>query len=62
MGQTINGHHLKKKKAEGNLYAVGELLHKGKRNHVWNIRIIDEKRKLISNITVVNAIVMAEGD
>lgn len=62
VGQTINGHHLKKKKAEGNLYAVGELLHKGKRNHVWNIRIIDEKRKLISNITVVNAIVMAEGN
>ncbi len=60
VGQTITGNHLKKKKAEGYLCAAGELLHKGKRSHVWNIRILDEHGMLISQVTVVNALVMKE--
>lgn len=58
VGQSINGNHLKKKQAEGYLYAAGELLHKGRRSHVWNIRILDENGLLISQVTVVNALVM----
>lgn len=60
LGQSINGNHLKAKQSEGYLYAEAELLHKGNRNHVWSIRISDEQGLLISQVTVVNALIMSE--
>lgn len=58
VGQTITAHHLKKKEAKGRLFAIGELLHQGKSTHVWGIQIMDDEHYMISNVTVVNAIVM----
>lgn len=57
VGQTITAHHIKSKKSEGYLYAKGELLHKGRRSHVWNINVVDEEDNLISQVTVVNALI-----
>ena len=45
------------KKCEGFVNACGLLLKNGKRNHVWEIKITDENETLISQITVVNALV-----
>ena len=56
-GQSINANHLNPKKCEGFVNACGLLLKNGKRNHVWEIKITDENETLISQITVVNALV-----
>ena len=57
LGQSVNANHLNPKKCEGFVTARGLLLKNGKRNHVWEIKITDENEKLISQITVVNALV-----
>lgn len=57
VGQNINAHHLNPKKSDGFLIARAELLRQGKGSHVWEIRMIDENEKLISQVTVTNAIV-----
>lgn len=57
LGQSVNANHLNPKKCEGFVKARGLLLKNGKRNHVWEIKITDENEKLISQITVVNALV-----
>lgn len=56
VGQNINANHLNSIKASGELYANGVLLKKGGRNHVWEIKLVDESGALVSAITVVNAI------
>ena len=57
LGQSINANHLNPKKCEGFVNARGLLLKNGKHNHVWEIKITDENETLISQITVVNALV-----
>jgi len=57
VGQSVSGNHMRVMKAEGRLYAKAELLHKGKRSHVWNIRMEDERGRLISIVAVTNALV-----
>ncbi len=56
-GQSVNGNHVRAKKSQGMLYAYGELLHEGRRTHVWNVRILDEKNTLISQVVVTNALI-----
>ena len=55
VGQSVTAQHIRPMKAEGRLLAFGELLHAGKRNHVWSIRMKNEAGQLISQVTVVNA-------
>ena len=57
LGQSISANHLNSKKCEGYVKAYGLLLKNGKRNHVWEIKITDDNEKLISQITVVNALI-----
>lgn len=57
VGQTVTANHVKSKRAEGYLYAKAELLHKGNRNHLWNIKMLNEEGDLIAIITVLNAII-----
>ena len=49
-------------KAEGNtVYARAEVLHFGKRTHVWNVDIRSESGKLVSTGRVTNMIVKRNG-
>lgn len=57
LGQAISANHMKSVKAERVLYANAELLHKGEKSHVWNIRMENENGELISMVTVTNAII-----
>lgn len=57
VGQTVTAQHLQAMKAEGVLKAKGTLLHNGKRNHVWEIKLTNEQDELISQVTVVNALI-----
>ncbi len=59
-GQSVTGNHVKAKKSQGMLYAYGELLHEGRRSHVWNVRILDENNILISQVVVTNALIYEE--
>ncbi|RNC29074.1 MAG: 1,4-dihydroxy-2-naphthoyl-CoA hydrolase [Candidatus Dichloromethanomonas elyunquensis] len=59
MGQTIVANHMKPKKTEGYILAMGKLMHQGKTSHVWGIEMYDEKGRLLSYLTVTNAIVSA---
>ena len=57
VGQSITANHLKAKKLDGFLLAKGSLIHRGNTSHVWRIDMIDEKNRLISHMTVSNAII-----
>ncbi len=57
LGQSISAQHLKATKCQGSLLVKAELLHRGTRIHVWNVQFFDERQRLISQITVNNAIV-----
>lgn len=49
-------------KADGNkVYARAEVLHLGKRTHVWNVDIRSESGKLLSTSRVTNMIVKRNG-
>jgi len=54
-GLQVSGNHISTTK-EGILYADAQLIHKGKTTHVWEVRIIDEKDKLISVVRVTNVV------
>ncbi len=61
VGMSVTANHVRSMKAEGYLSAEGELLHDGHRNHVWSIKMRDEKNNLISIVTVTNAILDEKG-
>ncbi|GCE18127.1 hotdog fold thioesterase [Dictyobacter kobayashii] len=45
-GLEINANHLRPKR-DGQLFAVATPIHMGRTTHVWDVRISDEKEKLI---------------
>ena len=55
VGIEINANHLRSVKS-GIVTAKGELLHKGRKVHVWDIKVTDEKGKLISVCRLTNMI------
>lgn len=57
VGQSITAFHVKGVMSKGVLIAKGELLHAGRKNHIWDINITDECEKLVSHITVHNVII-----
>lgn len=46
VGQEINANHIRQKRS-GQVHAVGEAIHLGKTSQVWEVKIFDEKDKLI---------------
>jgi uncharacterized protein (TIGR00369 family) len=54
-GIEISANHLKSKK-EGVVTATARFIHKGKTTHLWEIRIEDEQRNLISLCKLTNII------
>lgn len=57
VGQSITANHISSKSINGYLMAYGELLHKGKKTHLWSIKIVDENEELISLVNVTNSII-----
>jgi uncharacterized protein (TIGR00369 family) len=47
VGLQISGNHLSPV-SEGNIFARAEVIHKGKKTHVWDIKITSDSGKLIS--------------
>lgn len=46
VGQEINANHLRQKRS-GVVTAEGAILHQGKTSQVWEVRILDEEKRLV---------------
>ncbi len=55
VGIEINANHIKSIKS-GTVTARGELIHKGRSTHIWEIKIRDESGKLLSTCRLTNLI------
>ena len=56
VGLEINGNHIKSTKS-GKVIARGELIHKGRSTHVWEIKIRNEANDLLSVCRMTNMII-----
>ncbi len=56
LGFQVNATHLASMK-EGTLLAQASLLHQGKKVHIWDVIIKDEKQRCLSSARVTNMIV-----
>ncbi len=55
-GVYVTANHIATANMGEVLLASADLVHKGKKNHIWNVDITNEKGKLISSIRVTNLI------
>jgi hypothetical protein len=55
LGLQISGNHVSSVD-NGMVYADGQLVHKGKTTHIWEVKIKDKEGKLISMVRVTNII------
>ncbi len=55
-GIEISANHLRTKR-KGLLTATARIIHKGKMTHLWEIRITDEKKNLISLCKLTNIVI-----
>ncbi len=55
-GIEISANHLRTKR-KGLLTATAKIIHKGKMTHLWEIRITDEKKNLISLCKLTNIVI-----
>lgn len=54
-GIEISANHVKSIR-NGMVYATARIIHKGRRTHLWEIRIVDEDKNLISICKLTNMI------
>ncbi|MCA1750633.1 MAG: hotdog fold thioesterase [Cryomorphaceae bacterium] len=59
VGIEINANHLRSV-TEGEVRARGVILHKGRRTHVWEIKIYDATQRLLSVCRLTNMIIHRE--
>ena len=55
LGIELSCNHLRSKK-EGYVIGTAKLLHKGRRTHLWEIKICDEEGRLLSHCKLTNMI------
>lgn len=58
VGQEINANHLRPVKS-GKVKGIGECLHQGKNSQVWEVKIYDEKEKLVCVSRCTLAVIQA---
>ncbi len=58
VGQEINANHLRPVKS-GKVKGVGECIHQGKSSHVWEVKIYDEREKLVCISRCTLAVIQA---
>ena len=59
-GIEISANHLRSIK-EGIVFATAKIVHQGRSIHLWEIRIVDEKDRLISLCKLTNMILPSKG-
>lgn len=58
VGQEINANHLRPVKS-GKVKGIGDCIHQGKSSHVWEVKIYDEKEKLVCISRCTLAVIQA---
>ncbi len=56
VGIQLSCNHIRSK-TEGEVVAKAQLIHQGKSTHVWEIKILDEEGRLISDCKLTNMVV-----
>jgi len=56
VGIEVNANHLRSAR-KGFVYAEGNLIHRGKTLHVWDIKVKDEREKVVSICRLTNMII-----
>lgn len=56
VGIEVNANHLKGVRS-GTVTAIGELLHRGRTTHVWDIRVRNEAGELVAICRLTNVII-----
>ena len=56
LGVDISANHLRRK-SDGFVTGIASLVHKGKKTHLWQIRIEDEEGKLICLCKITNMVI-----
>ena len=56
-GTEVSGSHVAMSANEGKVYGKARLVHAGKSTHVWNVDIVDEDGKILSEERVTNRII-----
>lgn len=56
VGIEVNANHLKGVRS-GTVTAIGELLHRGRTTHVWDIRVRNEAGELVATCRLTNVII-----
>jgi uncharacterized protein (TIGR00369 family) len=56
VGLQVSGNHISPV-SEGSLFARAEIIHRGKKTHVWDVKIKSESGKLISVVRVTMMII-----
>jgi 1,4-dihydroxy-2-naphthoyl-CoA hydrolase len=56
VGIEVNANHLRSAR-KGFVTAEGNLIHRGKTLHVWDIKIMDERQKVVSICRLTNMII-----
>ena len=59
-GIEISANHLRSK-TEGTVFATAKIIHQGRSIHLWEIRIVDEKDRLISLCKLTTMILPSKG-
>ncbi len=59
VGIEVNANHLRSIK-DGMVRARGQILHRGRRTHVWEIKIYDEQERLLSVCRLTNMIIQPQ--
>lgn len=61
VGMQISASHISSANIGDNVIAKADLIHKGKRTHIWDVNVFSEKTgRLISSIKVTNAVIKIE--
>ena len=59
VGSQVSGNHIKSATLGMRLVATGTLIHCGKKTHLWNVDICNEKNELVATARVTNHIISA---
>lgn len=59
-GTEVSGSHVAMSASEGKVYGKARLIHAGRSTHVWNVDIVGEDGKIISEERVTNRIIQKQ--
>lgn len=57
VGMQVSGNHMSSAHEGDTVRAIGQVIHKGRSSHVWDVNIYTSTNKLVSSVRVVNSVI-----